>query len=95
MVPLSLLVRHMSCVQVTGTSCGGGPGMGGSAAHPLGHGPLSSHKLTLSPVKSFLTFTSVALLSIHEKNQLPTEYPLATNADVNEQTVNAPKSKLK
>lgn len=80
---------------VAGTSRAGAPSMGGSDAHPLGHGPMSSHKLSLSPVKSFLTFTSVALLNIHEKTQLPTEYPLATNADVNEQTVNAPKSKLK
>lgn len=57
---------------MAGTSHGGVPGMGGRGAHPLGHGLLSSHKLTLSPVKSLLTFTSVAPLNIHEKN--PTSY---------------------
>lgn len=57
---------------MAGTSHGGAPGMGSSGAHPLGHDLLSSHKLTLSSVKSFLTFTSVVPLNIHEKN--PTSY---------------------
>lgn len=34
----------------------------------LGRGPPSSHKPSLSPVKSFLTFISVAPWNMHEKN---------------------------
>lgn len=106
--PLSAADARAACTRGVGSR--GAAADAGRGGDPAREAAVLSHRLVLVSPGSWPTVQPQALFVTSEilphlhfccsvkhawKKWLPTEYPLATNADVNEQTANALKSKLK